>query len=126
MWPRKLFKKKDNKNRLSIKINVPELQHPGVYVLYRGDELYYIGRATSLFSRLHDHANKVTDDYYAHWDYFSAFAVKSANGYQQKIAELEAILIAAMPRATNRSTPRFKRVKIPKALLVDECQCLEE
>jgi hypothetical protein len=24
---------------------------------------------------LHSHSNKVTDEYYAHWDYFSAFAL---------------------------------------------------
>ncbi|QNI31228.1 GIY-YIG nuclease family protein [Alloacidobacterium dinghuense] len=122
MWPRKVFRTKDSKKRLLIKTNVPDLKHPGVYVLYRGDELYYIGRAQNLFSRLHDHANKIADRYYPHWNYFSAFAVTSANGNQQKIAELEAILIAAMPRATNKSTPRFKKVRIPKALLVDQDQ----
>jgi predicted GIY-YIG superfamily endonuclease len=128
MWPRDLFKQKVEqkaKGRLRIRA-VKELEWPGVYVLYRGDELYYVGKAEKLFSRLHDHANKVTDEYYAHWDYFSAFALPSKNGNKknkqnkQKMRELEAILIAAMPRATNRSKPRLKRVRIPRLLLTPE------
>ena len=119
MWPRSLFRIKQN-GRLLIKLIVPDLQRPGVYVLYKGDELYYVGRAAKLFDRLHSHSNKVTDDYYAHWNYFSAFALaESVKNPREKIAELEAILIAAMPRATNSSTPRFKRVRIPKPLLID-------
>jgi hypothetical protein len=120
MWPRTLFRKKDG-NRLRIKLEVPEINRPGVYVLYKGDELYYVGRATRLMSRLHDHANKVTDDYYAHWDYFSAFVLAdTVTDAPQKLAELEAILIAAMPRATNKSTPRFTRVQIPKSLRYED------
>jgi predicted GIY-YIG superfamily endonuclease len=120
MWPRSLFKKK-SKGKLLIKIEVEELEQPGVYVLYKGDELYYVGKANRLMSRLHDHANKVTDDYYAHWDYFSAFVlVGELADTKQKLAELEAILIAAMPRATNRATPRFKRIPIPKSLRFDD------
>lgn len=116
MWPRELFRRKD-KNGLVIKREVPELQRSGVYILYRGDELYYVGKATKLFSRLHDHSNKITDEYYAHWDYFSAFALAdTVTDSRAKMMELEAILIAAMPRATNRSTPRFERVRIPKSL----------
>jgi excinuclease UvrABC nuclease subunit len=103
-----------------IKHAVPELESPGVYMLYRGDELYYVGKASRLFTRLHDHSNKITDEYYAHWDYFSAFALVGKLEHQaEKMAEIEAILIAAMPRATNRSTPRFERVRIPKSLIRD-------
>jgi excinuclease UvrABC nuclease subunit len=121
MWPRKLFEHKDSRRRLKIKQEVPELQSPGVYMLYRGDELYYIGKAQRLFSRLHDHSNKITDEYYAHWDYFSAFALIGKLEHQtEKMTEIEAILIAAMPRATNRSTPRFERVRIPKSLTISE------
>jgi excinuclease UvrABC nuclease subunit len=120
MWPRELFKKKNETGKLLINLQVPELKRPGVYVLYRGDELYYVGKATNLYSRLHAHSNMATDDYYAHWTYFSAFALTEAvPNPHEKITELEAILIAAMPRATNRSTPRFNRVRIPRSLLGD-------
>lgn len=63
MWPRTLFKKKDEKGCLRIKLEVKELHRPGVYILYKSDELYYVGRAAKLFDRLHSHANKVTDEY---------------------------------------------------------------
>ena len=118
MWPRNVFHLKEKNGSLSIK-QVEDLMRPGVYVLYKGDELYYVGKAHSLFSRLHDHSNKMTDRYYAHWDYFSAFAladtIKNKNK-APKIRELEAVLIAAMPRAMNSSTPRFQPVHIPKAI----------
>ena len=117
MWPRDVFKLKKN-GRLSVK-EVEELREAGVYVLYRGDELYYVGKGEDLFRRLHDHANKVTDRYYPHWDYFSAFALqRTVKDKRAKMLELEAILIAAMPRATNKSTPKFRRVEIPKHLRI--------
>ena len=118
MWPRRLFGKQQN-GRLVIKLVVQKLQRPGVYVLYKGDEPYYVGKATrNLFGRLHSHSNKVTDEYHAHWDHFSAFALEpGVTNTATKLAEIEAILIAAMPRATNRSKPRFKIARIPKSLL---------
>lgn len=115
MWPRKVFRLKENR-RLLIK-DIAELQKPGVYVLYKGDELYYVGIANKLFSRLHDHSNKMTDRYYAHWDHFSAFAISdTVKKPSIKMRELEAILIAAMPRAFNKSNPRLRRVEIPKTV----------
>ena len=47
MWPRELFKKKDKKGHLLIRHLVPESAWPGVYVLYKGDELYYVGRQSN-------------------------------------------------------------------------------
>jgi hypothetical protein len=121
MWPRSLFRRKDDAGRLLIKLEVPELESPGVYVLYKGEEFYYVGKASKLFKRLHDHSNKVTDEHFAHWDYFSAFALAdTVIDCKRKMAELEAVLIAAMPRATNKAAPRFVRVKIPKALRLDD------
>jgi hypothetical protein len=58
MWPRPLMKKKDDNGRLLIKPLVLELQRPGVYVLYKGEEPYYVGRANKLWTRLHDHSNR--------------------------------------------------------------------
>jgi len=117
MWPRTVFKKKDDSGRLLIRTYVEEIEKPGVYILYRGDELYYVGKSNRLISRLHSHANKTTDRYYPHWDYFSAFVLKGpAAKTKEKLAQLEAILIAAMPRAINKSTPRFARIEIPRAL----------
>ena len=118
MWPREVFKLKKKNGRLCVK-EIEELREAGVYVLYRGDELYYVGKGQDLFRRLHDHANKVTDRYFPHWDYFSAFTLQgTVKAKRAKMLELEAILIAAMPRATNKSTPKFKRVEIPKPLRI--------
>jgi hypothetical protein len=117
MWPRSLFKKKEG-GRLLMRWEVPDLQRPGVYVLYKGEEPHYVGRANRLYYRLHDHANKVTDPQFAHWDYFSAFALSDdVKDPKAKIMELEAVLIAAIPRAVNHSTPRFPPLRIPKVLL---------
>ncbi len=103
---------------------VDELKLPGVYVLYRGDEVYYIGKTeTRLWNRLYTHSNKVTSERYAHWDYFSAFALNTkVENPSQKIAELEAVLIAAIPRAGNSAKPKFKRVQIPKKLRNDDAE----
>jgi hypothetical protein len=113
--------KKDDKGRLIIKPLVPDLKRPGVYILYKGEEPYYVGQATELWGRLHAHSNRVTDRYYPHWDYFSAFVLfHDAKDVSAKLSELEAILIAAIPRSVNHSTPKFKPINIPKSLRLDD------
>jgi len=109
LWPRQIFKLFEGK-KLAAK-QLPSLKKPGVYVLYRGDEPYYIGKATRrLFSRLHDHANKMTDPYYAFWDHFSCFAFADhSRNKRKKIGDIEAVLIAAMPRAMNSSKRRWPK-----------------
>src|SRR5262249_50372898 len=115
MWPRAVFELVE-KNKLLVK-SVDELNKPGVYILYRGEEPHYVGKATNLFDRLHDHANKMTDRYYAHWDHFSAFAFKRRSQRSaKKAAEIEGILIAALPSCRNSSTPRWRKLRIPLAL----------
>jgi hypothetical protein len=107
MWPREVFDIRAD-NRL-----VPEIQSlldaPGVYVLYRDDHPYYVGRATRrLRHRLHAHANRPKDKYYNFWNFFSAFMVVD----QKHIPEVEGILIAAFP-TENSATPRFKKLPLP-------------
>jgi hypothetical protein len=54
MWPRALFHMKDGKPILE-----KNLDKPGVYVLYRDDLPYYIGKTgTTLLKRLSNHALK--------------------------------------------------------------------
>jgi hypothetical protein len=110
MWPREVFDIIEG-GKLSIKDGVDLLHKPGVYVLYRDEHPYYIGKATvSLFKRLHDHANKSTDKYFNLWNYFSAFAVN-----RKHIDEVEGILIAAMPTA-NSAAPKIRQVRVPLKL----------
>jgi len=116
MWPRELFSQKEGGQLLIVKL-VPELKLPGVYILYKDEEPYYVGRAAKLLSRLHSHANKVTAKHYSHWTHFSAFAwTNKSEDSGSALAVIEAILIAATPMARNGATPRFKRVPIPKLM----------
>lgn len=106
MWPRAVFDIKSSGNLL------PELKEllldPGVYVLYRDDQPYYVGKATRLFKRIWAHANSGRDKYYNFWNFFSAFSVADA----KYLDEIEGVLIASMP-TENSSVHRIKRVHLP-------------
>jgi hypothetical protein len=111
MWPRAVFDLRDGKKLM------PELREslssPGVYVLYRDDHPYYIGKAgRKVFHRLWAHANATRDKHYHFWNYFSAYLVPK----KQSRDAIEAILIAAMPTTSNSSSPRFTRIHLPKNL----------
>ena len=112
MWPREVcdLRAKDE-NRLFIRFYEP-LKKPGVYVLYRDEHPYYIGRAKLLSKRIFAHANKTTDRYYNFWNMFSVFVVADA----KYIADVERILIAAMPTA-NSSTPRMTKIGLPNYIV---------
>ena len=110
MWPREVFDVMEDK-KLNIK-RFPELKSPGVYVLYRDEYPYYVGKTKRpLFSRLHDHANKSTDRYFHFWNYFSVFLVPDP----RHIDEIEGILIASMATA-NRAVPRLEEIRLPSEL----------
>jgi len=111
MWPRELFDIKDKKGGLII-VGLKDLHQPGVYILYRDDHPYYVGRATKLLSRLHAHANMSGDTYFNFWNYFSVFVVPD----RKHLSEVEGILIASMPTA-NRSVPKVARMKLPNKLV---------
>jgi GIY-YIG catalytic domain-containing protein len=106
MWPRELFDCKKGK-RLLVK-ELPILSQPGVYVLYRDDIPYYVGKAKRLRSRLWSHVNQPGSKYYNFWNYFSVFAVEDATIRGQ----IEGYLIAAMPTA-NGAEPRIRKAQLP-------------
>ena len=107
MWPREVFDIIEE-NKLLAK-GFEHLKHPGVYVLYRDDHPYYIGKTKrSLFSRLHTHANISADRYYNFWNYFSVFVVPDKN----HVDEVEGILIASMTTA-NSAVPRITQIRLP-------------
>jgi hypothetical protein len=70
MWPRALFHTGRGKDYLR-----EHLGGSGVYVLYRNEEPYYIGKANRLFSRLRSHALRPNARRYNFWNYFSAFQI---------------------------------------------------
>jgi len=104
MWPRVVF---DFEGRETVK---ECLREPGVYVLFRDDEPYYVGKTKNkLFRRIQAHATKTRDRYYHFWNYFSAFVVPTSEHRD----EVEGILIAAMPTA-NSASPKIKKIRLPK------------
>ena len=113
MWPRTVFDIKAGRKLLP---EIHELLHkPWVYVLYREDQPYYVGKAKRLSSRIWEHANRPKDRYYNFWNYFSAFVVPDA----EYLGEIEGLLIASMP-TENSSVPRIRKIHLPPkvALLV--------
>ena len=112
MWPREVWDITEEGTRTLFLRQVPELKKAGVYVLYRDEVPYYIGRAGVLYKRLHDHANKSTDMYFNFWNFFSAFVVSD----KKYLPEVERVLIAAMPTA-NSSKPKMDPVGMPKFLV---------
>jgi hypothetical protein len=104
MWPRWVF---DFDGWRDVK---ERLKHPGVYVLFRDDEPYYVGQTNrKLFRRVQSHATNPRGRYFHFWNYFSAFVVPNAKHRD----EVEGILIAAMPTA-NSATPKIHRIHLPK------------
>ena len=117
MWPHALFHMADGKSILR-----ENLKSAGVYVLYREDKPYYIGKTGKpLITRLSTHALKPNSPRYNFWNYFSAFEIVDPTHRD----EIEAILISAMPTA-NSSRPKFKRKKLDRAAarLLNDVQAL--
>ncbi len=118
MWPRALFHMKEGREVLK-----KALGEPGVYVLYREDQPYYIGKTgNKLIRRLSSHALKPNWRRYNFWNYFSAFEIADP-GHRD---EVEAILISAMPTAANSARPHIERMPLKRedARLFNRIQAL--
>jgi hypothetical protein len=104
MWPRVIF---DMKAPQAKEL----LQEPGVYVLYRDEMPFYVGKTERpLWRRIWAHANRPKDRYYNFWNYFSAFVVPA-----EHLDEIEGLLIASMP-TKNGAIRRIQRIHIPAAI----------
>lgn len=118
MWPRALFHMKEGKKALKMVLN-----KAGVYVLYRNDVPYYIGKTGKpLIKRIGGHALKPNWRRYNFWNYFSAFVIEDGTHRD----EVEAILISAMPTAANGSNPKIPRMRLNRhtAKLLNDIQAL--
>jgi len=115
MCPREIFdhisKVEESRSR-PLARSLEFLKQPGVYIPYRDDLPYYIGKANKLRQRLWLHATKPQARYYNFWNFFSAFVVPEV----ARRNEIEGILIAAMPTA-NSAQPRLPREKFPPELI---------
>src|ERR1700761_1768276 len=82
MWPRAVFYNKalslESGRETNLAKQLEFLQRPGVYVLYRDDTPYYVGKAQKLRQRLHIWATKTGSAHFHHWNFFSAFAIGDA------------------------------------------------
>ncbi|MBI1740542.1 MAG: GIY-YIG nuclease family protein [Acidobacteriales bacterium] len=107
MWPREIFDVRDGKQSLAARLDF--LKEKGVYILYRDEHPYYIGKADKLFSRLHLHAVNPKTRYYNFWTHFSAFALPDKKGRDK----LEAMLIVALP-TVNSAKPRLVKDTPPE------------
>ena len=79
----------------------------GIYALYRGEKLYYVGRASNLQRRLSHH---LWDRHQRKWDKFSLFIVKN----EKHIGDLESLLIAICEPMGNRAHPRGQAKDLKK------------
>jgi GIY-YIG catalytic domain len=112
MWPREIFDRIDliGKGRGKQPLT-EELKQPGVYILYRDDAPYYVGKAKNMRVRLRTHATDPASHLYHFWNFFSAFVIKN----ERLMSQLEGVLIAAMPTA-NGASPRLPKQAMPKTV----------
>jgi hypothetical protein len=76
----------------------------GVYALYKGDSLYYVGLAKNLRSRLHGH---LRDRHADAWDHFNVYLTQS----DEHLKELESLVLRIASPMGNRVTGKFMSSK---------------
>lgn len=74
----------------------------GVYALYKGDHLYYVGLASNLRSRIRHH---LKDRHARKWDKFSLYLVRKAD----HIRELESLIMRIANPKGNAAVGKLKR-----------------
>jgi len=76
----------------------------GVYALYKGGSLYYVGLAKNLRSRLHGH---LRDRHADAWDHFNVYLTQS----DEHLKELESLVLRIASPMGNRVTGKFMSSK---------------
>lgn len=72
---------------------------PGIYALYDGADLYYVGKSTELRKRVRHH---LVDRHLASWTHFSLYLVRR----EEHIHEFESLLVRIANPKGNRVIPR--------------------
>jgi hypothetical protein len=72
---------------------------PGIYALYDGTDLYYVGKSIDLRKRVKDH---LKDRHLASWTHFSLYLVRHAD----HIHEIESLLVRIANPKGNRLIPK--------------------
>ena len=78
----------------------------GIYVLRTDGDIYYVGLASSLRSRLTDH---LKDHLQGKWNQFDLYMIRK--GKAKYLRELEALLIRVAKPSGNRTEPKFVKHK---------------
>jgi len=79
-------------------------QGSGIYILYNGDEVYYVGLSKrSIKARLGDHAKQ--DSHKNEWDNFSFYQIPQ----KQYVKDIESILLGTYKTKGNKVAGRLKR-----------------
>ena len=76
--------------------------YSGLYVLYKREQLYYIGLARDLFWRLHTHTR---DKHRNHWDRFSMYRIARV----RYLKDIESLLLRVAKPPGNSVTGNFHR-----------------
>lgn len=76
----------------------------GIYALYDENELYYVGRASDLKRRVHQH---LKDRHESQWTHFSLFLIKR----NDHIGDIESLLIRIAEPVGNRVKPKGRDSK---------------
>lgn len=79
----------------------------GIYALYKGDKLYYIGKAIDLKRRLTQH---LKDQHQKKWDTFSLFMIND----KKHIGDLESLLITICEPKGNIAHPKSRAKDLTK------------
>ena len=74
---------------------------PGIYALYDGENLYYVGKSSELRKRVKQH---LRDRHLASWTHFSLYLVRKA----EHISEIESLLVRIASPKGNRVIPKGK------------------
>ena len=75
---------------------------PGVYALYDGDALYYVGKSIDLKKRVKQH---LRDRHLNSWTHFSFYLIRKV----QHINEIESLLVRIASPKGNRVTPAGRK-----------------
>lgn len=84
--------------------------HAGVYALYKGDQLYYVGLAINLMGRVKQH---LRDRHARRWDRFSVYLTSDGD----HIKPLESLLLRIVRPSGNRVSGRMPGAKDDKRAL---------
>lgn len=90
----------------------------GIYALYKGKRLYYVGLASNLRGRVKQH---LKDKHSGKWDKFSVYLVRKVD----HIRELEALLLRVVDPKGNTKSGKLKEADDLKPLLIDRIKIVQ-